>query len=56
MPKECKVISEEELRKIAKEQGYDNIQWEIYDKAIGLPPIAYSGPEWVNIVYGVREK
>lgn len=56
MPKECKVINEEELKKIAKEQGYDNIEWRIYDKARGLPPIAYSGPEWVYEIYGVREK
>lgn len=56
MPKECTVISESELKKIAEKQGYDKFEWEIDDRAAGLPPIAYSGPNWICNFYGVREK
>ncbi len=56
IPKECTIIYEEEMEKIAHFYGYDKFGWEIYDKAKNLPAVFYSGPEWIYHFYGIKEK
>lgn len=55
MPEDCTILTEEELQKIARKNGYDNFEWETHDHSIGLPPIAYGGPDWRTTYYGVKE-
>lgn len=56
IPRECSIIDEEEMEKISNYYGYDQFGWEIYDKSVGLPPIACCGPMWVYEFYGIRDK
>lgn len=56
IPSQCTIIGDEEMEKIANYYGYDQFGWEIYDKSVGLPPIAYGGPMWVYDFYGIKEK
>lgn len=56
IPRECSIIGDEELNKIANYYGYDKFGWVIYDKSAGLPAVAYGGPMWVYEFYGIREK
>ena len=53
IPKECRVITKEELELIATLNGYDDFEWEIYDAAYGKPVDNYHGQEWHTSVYGV---
>lgn len=55
IPKECTVVSDEELDLIAKLNDYDEFEWDIYDASVGKPPIAYVGPEWHYDIYGIKK-
>lgn len=54
VPGECHIIEEDEMKKIANLNGYEDFEWHIYDKARNLPPIVYGGPEWQYDVYGIK--
>ena len=54
LPKECKIISDEELKLIANKFGYDSFEWNIYDKDAGLPSVFYYAPNWVYDIYGIK--
>lgn len=56
IPRECTILGDEEMNRIANYYGYDKFGWEIYDKSVGLPPIAYCGPMWIYEFYGIKEK
>ena len=55
VPKECTVIKDDELKSIANLNGYDKFAWKIYDSSVGLPAIAYGGPNWHYEIYGVKQ-
>lgn len=49
IPKECIIITEEELREIANECGYERFEWEIYDKGRDYP-------DWSYRFFGIKDK
>lgn len=56
IPKECSIVSELQLGKIAEQNGYDAFKFRIYDAEEGKPAVFYSSPYWVYEVYGVSKK
>lgn len=54
IPKECHMISNEEISTIASMNGYENIFWDGYDENADMLPAYNMEASWKTKVYGVK--
>ena len=49
------MIMEKFMKKSVGEMFTVKFAWKIYDSSVGLPAIAYGGPNWHYEIYGVKQ-